>query len=383
MIQMSKKVLITATELNLVQFWVYHIENLLKNGYSVDIVCSHVGGKLSELKNALPTFAGTIKLTVVDLKRSPLSPHNIHGFIQMNDYLKKNKYDYIITNEPVMGMVTRFAACRQRKNGAKVIYFAHGFHFWKGAPALNWILFFPMEKLASFFTDTIVTMNREDFSLAQKRFTNANIKYIHGIGIETGKFLFSEDIRNKKRKELGLTESNVMVFSANELTERKNVIFALEIINRLIEKGHKNIKYFVRGQGPLENKMREYIERKNISDNVFLLGYGKDIFEMNCAADVFLFTSKQEGLPVAVMEAMSCGVPCVVSNIRGVTDLIKNGIGGYVCKLGETDSFASAIEKIIDSVDKTELTAENSKILKPYGRKDVFSDILKILREEP
>ena len=131
---MKKKILITATELNLVQFWVAHIENLIKSGCTVDIVCSDVGGKLSELKARLQS-CGNPQITVVDLKRSPLSPHNIRGAAQMKRYLNGRDYDLILTNEPVMGMVTRFAASKKRRSGCKVIYFAHGFHFWRGAPA--------------------------------------------------------------------------------------------------------------------------------------------------------------------------------------------------------------------------------------------------------
>lgn len=377
---MKKRILITATELNLVQFWVFHIENLIKNGYRVDIVCSHVGGRLGELKRALKHH-GDPRITVVDLKRSPLSPHNIRGYFQMKSYLSKNRYDIIITNEPVMGIITRLAAAGQRKKGAKVVYFAHGFHFWKGAPALNWLLFFPMEKMASHLTDVIVTMNREDYALAQKRFGSADIKYIHGIGIDLSEFVFSEATRAKKRTELGLTDSDIMIFSANELSRRKNVLFALQIIKALVLKGHRNVKYFIRGQGPLEQQMRGYITENGLEKNVFLLGYGKDILEMDCAADIFLFTSRQEGLPVAVMEAMSCSLPCVVSDIRGVTDLIENGRGGYVCGLGDTDAFVSSAEKIIAAEDKNSLTFSNKDTLRPYERNSVFSDIYKILQE--
>lgn len=377
---MKRKILITATELNLVQFWVYHIENLIKNGYTVDVVCSHVGGKLKELQENLRSFE-KLRITVVDLKRSPLSPRNIHGFIQMKNYLNENRYDFIITNEPVMGMVTRFASVALRKRGTKVIYFAHGFHFWKGAPILNWLLFFPMEKIASYFTDVIVTMNREDYLLAKKTFGSASIKYIHGIGIDLSKFDFSNALRTKKREQIGVLDDEIMIFSANELTNRKNVMFALQVINTLVLKGYRNVKYFVRGQGPLEKQMLNYIKANKLEQKVCLLGYGKDILEMDCASDIFLFTSKQEGLPVAVMEAMSCKLPCVVSKIRGVTDLIENGRGGYVCRLGSINDFAQSIEKIIDNKEKESLTQNNKNILKPYDRNNVFSDIQNILQE--
>lgn len=377
---MAKKILITATELNLIQFWVSHIEKLIQAGYHVDLVCSHVGGKLNELKDALGN-AGNPKLTVVDLKRSPVSVHNLHGFFQMRKLLDRKKYDVIITNEPVMGVVTRLAAFRQRKKGTKVVYFAHGFHFWKGAPAHNWVIFYPIEKITSLFTDVIVTMNREDYHFAQNHFKSVKVKYIHGIGIDLSEFVFSEETRNKKRTELGVNNDDIMIFSANELTTRKNVLFALEIIKVLVSKGYKSIKYFIRGQGPLAQQMSDFIKKNNLEQNIFLLGYGKDILEMNCAADIFLFTSQQEGLPVAVMEAMSCRLPCVVSNIRGVTDLIANGKGGFVCELGNVQDFVTAIEKVINTNSKDDLVSANGSVLQPFERNSVFSDIYKILQE--
>ena len=378
---MKKKILITATELNLVQFWVAHIENLIKSGCTVDIVCSDVGGKLSELKARLQS-CGNPKITVVDLKRSPLSPHNIRGAAQMKRYLNGRDYDLILTNEPVMGMVTRFAASKKRRSGCKVIYFAHGFHFWRGAPALNWMLFYPLEKLASYFTDTIVTMNREDFELAKKSFGSAEIKYIHGIGINLSEFEFSKEKREKKRKELGVSEGDVMIFSANELTKRKNVFLALEAVKLLVSGGMTNIKYFIRGQGPLQKEMQEYINNNKLQENVFLLGYGKDIAEMDSAADVFLFTSKQEGLPVAVMEAMAQELPCVVSDIRGVTDLIQNGSGGYVCRLKDAQGFADAVKRVISEGGRgSSLTSGNSQKLADYEISSVSRSIINILQE--
>ena len=378
---MKKKILITATELNLVQFWVAHIENLIKSGCTVDIVCSDVGGKLSELKARLQS-CGNPQITVVDLKRSPLSPHNIRGAAQMKRYLNGRDYDLILTNEPVMGMVTRFAASKKRRSGCKVIYFAHGFHFWRGAPALNWMLFYPLEMLASYFTDAIVTMNREDFELAKKSFGSAEIKYIHGIGINLSEFEFSKEKREKKRKELGVSEGDVMIFSANELTKRKNVFLALEAVKLLVSGGMTNIKYFIRGQGPLQKEMQEYINNNKLQKNVFLLGYGKDIAEMDSAADVFLFTSKQEGLPVAVMEAMAQELPCVVSDIRGVTDLIQNGSGGYVCRLKDAKGFADAVKRVISEGGRgSSLTSGNSQKLADYEISSVSRSIINILQE--
>lgn len=373
---MGKKILITATELHLLQFWIYHIDNLIKQGNKVDIVCSNVGGRLEDLKARLKE-AGNPRLTVVSLQRSPASPKNISGYFQLRKYFKSNDYDIVITNEPVMGVMTRLAARTVRRRGAKVIYFAHGFHFWKGAPLLNWALFYPIEKIGAHFTDVLVTMNTEDYSLAKKHLKAGEVKYTYGIGVDMSEFSFDERVREDKRKSLGVGDDEYMLFSAVELSNRKNPFLAVRIVKRLCSSGFK-VKYFIRGTGPLEAQLKNYISENGLENNVFLLGYGKDINEMCLAADAFLFTSRQEGLPVAVMEAMSCSLPCIVSDIRGANDLIKNGRGGYVCRLEDIDDFVQKAELLIKNNNgefKRELTKENKAVLEPYSINNVFSFI--------
>lgn len=378
---MKKKILITATELHMLQFWLYHIRGLIACGYTVELVCSHVGGRLEELRAKLSEIGG-VRLTVVDLKRSPLSPHNAHGYIQLRRYLAENRYDVIITNEPVMGLMTRLAARRSRKkNGAKVIYFAHGFHFWKGAPIQNWILLYPLEKLGSYFTDVLVTMNTEDLNCAKRHFSSCRVEYTYGIGADLSKFSDVPGIRENKRKELHVTDDTFVLFSAAELSKRKNLTLAVDVVAQLVQKGYK-VRYFNRGTGPEEKQLQAYIAEKHMQDYITLMGYGKDIRDMCLAADAFLFTSRQEGLPVAVMEAMSCGLPCVVSNIRGVTDLVQDGIGGYVCALDDTDAFCARIAYLIahrsDALRQT-LTAQNQSVLRPYSMERVHTFIERLI----
>lgn len=376
---MGKKILITATELHMLQFWTYHIKRLIEDGNEVELVCSNVGGKLEQLKRRLDEI-GCPSLTVVDLKRNPLNPHNALGYLQLRKYFKQNSYDVVITNEPVMGIMTRLAARTIRKKGTRVIYFAHGFHFWQGAPKLNWLIFYPIEKFVAHFTDIIVTMNSEDYELAKNKLKANEIKYTYGIGTDLSKFYYDSDLRISKRQELGIKNETV-IFTVSELSDRKNLNLALDIIKRLSDDGY-NIKYFVRGVGPLEQDYKKYAKSIGIESKVLFLGYGKDIAELDNAADVFLFTSKQEGLPVSVMEAMSCQTPCVVSDIRGVNDLIENGRGGYICKLGDVNSFAESIKKIIENPDlKTELTQGNFTKLEPYKIENVYTFLDSLVNE--
>lgn len=373
---MAPKILITATELHLLQFWTEHIKAFIDEGYSVDLICSEVGGKLENLKSRL-SECGNPHLKVIDLCRSPFSPKNLKGFRQLKRHFAENHYDAVITNEPVMGMMTRFAAAASRKaHGTKVIYMVHGFHFWKGAPALNWALFYPAEKFAARFTDTIITINNEDYEFAKSHFKKVRVLRSNGIGVNLGSNAFEADIRRRKRESLGLKNGDFAVFCVSELTERKNLFFALNVVKKLVNESRNVVKFFIRGKGPLQDKLQKYIDDNSLGENVFLMGYGDDIREMDCAADAFLLTSLQEGLPVAVLEAMSCGLPCVVSDIRGSSDLFAFGGEGIACSLNSPRDFVQALDDVRknkNDFSRAEAVRKNMHVLEAYSMQSVHS----------
>lgn len=381
----APKILITATELHLLQFWTEHIKAFIEEGYSVDLVCSEVGGKLDDLKSRLYE-CGNPRLNVVCLRRNPFSPKNLKGLRQLKKLFAENKYDAVFTNEPVMGMMTRIAAASARKAcGTKVIYIVHGFHFWKGAPLLNWALFYPAEKFASCFTDVIVTINNEDYEFAKLHFKKPKVLRSNGIGVNLEGYAFDANIRRKKRESLGLKNSDFAVFCVSELTERKNLFFALGIIKKLVNESQNVVKFFVRGKGPLHDKLQKYIDDNSLAENVFLMGYGDDIHEMDCAADAFLLTSLQEGLPVAVLEAMSCGLPCVVSDIRGSSDLFAFESEGITCSLADSHLFVQALSDIMNKKNefsRSEAFRKNMGALEAYSMQSVHAFLKEVVESE-
>lgn len=372
---MSKSILITATELHLSQFWKPHIKNFIDNGYSVDIICSVVSDKLEILKTQLCDLP--VSINVVNLSRSPLKISNLKGYKQMKTYLAQKHYDIIMTNEPVMGVVTRLAAKKHRKKGTKILYTAHGFHFYTGAPKKNWLLFYPIEKALSKITDALVTINTEDFVRAKSKFKAKNTYYIHGIGIDLSKFSCNEELRRQKRKDLGVADDEIMLLSVAELTKRKNLQVA---IRAFAKSNNAKIKYFVRGVGELHDYFVDLIKELGVEDKVFLLGYGKDIPQMCCAADVFVFPTLQEGLPVALMESMACGLPVICSDIRGNEDLIDGVDDGFRYNCYDVDGFAEGINRLSSNEQLRKNLAENGlKKLDKFSIENVQAEYIEIL----
>lgn len=336
-----KKILITSTELMMIQFLVPHVKNLAEQGYHVEIACSDVGGRMDDVRAALE---GVVKnIHILRLERSPLSSRNFQGYQDLKKLLKENHYDIIWTNEPVMGVVTRLAANKYRRKGTKVIYMVHGFHFYKGASLPNWLVFYPIERFMSKFCDVIVTINHEDEARA-KTFHCPHVEYIHGIGVNTER-LHNRIEQSDIRVELGLTEQEFLVLSVGELNENKN---QQVIVHALAQLKDSDIHYLLCGKGDQRNKLESLTKEMGVADNVHFLGYRKDVVDICAQADLFAHPVRREGLGLAPLEAMYCGLPLVASDTRGIQDYCENGKSGYLCGSEDAEGFAEAIRRLKD-----------------------------------
>ncbi len=318
-----KRLLLTCTDLMAIQFLVPHVKYLSAHGFSIELACSDVGGRLDELRTALD---GIAPVHVVRLVRSPFSPGNRKGYGDLKRIIDGSRWDVIWTNEPVMGVMTRLAAKKARKSDAKVVYMVHGFHFYKGAPLRNWLLYYPVEKYCSRLCDMIVTINEEDYRRA-KTFHAKRVEKIPGVGVNLDRFAPDPETRRQWREKLGLAKSDIALLTAGELHKGKNQQM---VIRALRKANNPHYHYFICGKGEEEASLKDLTAKCGLEKQVHFLGYRKDIAEIMCACDIFVFLSLREGLSRALMEAMASGMPVVCTNIRGNVDLIENGKGGFV-----------------------------------------------------
>ncbi len=370
-----KRVLLTCTDLMTIQFMVPHIRYLAENGFSVELACSVVGDRLQDVKDAVGDVA---KIHTLRLQRSPFSPNNLKGYKDLKNLLKENTYDIIWTNEPVMGVMTRFAARKVRKNGTKVLYMAHGFHFFKGAPLLNWLMWAPTEIIMSRFNDVLVTINWEDYNWAKKHTYAPVIKHIDGIGVD---FSNREGVisREAKRAQLNIADNDILVLSVGELQKRKN---HQAIIRAIAKLNNPNIKYAICGQGELEKYLRNLVTSLKLDSQVFFLGYRQDIPEIMSACDIFAHPSIREGLGLASLEAMASGLPLVTSNVQGVPDYVENGVTGYMCSPMDVEAYAKNLNKLTtDKALRDTIGATNITYVQKY-RVEVIEPVIKGILEE-
>lgn len=341
-----KKILYTATVLSHLQLFHQPFMRLMKqHGYQIDAASDTTPFANKELAcdNSFD----------VCFPRNPFSLKTFKAYKQIKKIIEENDYDIIHCNSPTAGILTRLAA---RHSKAKVIYMAHGFHFFKGAPLLNWLLFYPVERWTSRYTDILITINNEDYQLAKRHFKAKQIILLPGVGLDTSNF--ANENRSYENAELHL-------LSVGELNKNKNH----EIVIKALAQCPKNIHYHICGQGPLKEKLEKLANELKI--NLHLEGYQAHVKPFLDQADIFVFPSLREGLPKSVMEAMANGLPCIVSDVRGNHDLIDYQ-GGYVIP-NDPREYTAAIKSLATSAVLRQKQGEHNKeAVKKYDIKNIL-----------
>ena len=373
-----KKILLTCTDLMAVQFFTEHIKFWHKNGYYVELACSPVGGRVNELVE----FLGSIRnssIKTVALNRSPFKISNLKGFLQLIKIAQKEHYDYVVTNEPVMGLLTRLAFANNKET--KVTYIAHGFHFYKGGSKLNNLIYKSIEGFAAHFTDSLVTINKEDFQAAKKFRLRKNgmVHHIPGIGVNTSRFYkSSDDERAVIRKELGLSEGDFAVAVVGELNDNKNQEVIIRAIASLKDEC-PGLKALFMGTGEKADCLMKLCNQVNADDRIQFLGYRSDVDRILSACDLGISASIREGLGLNLIEEMASGLPIVASENRGHKDVVIEDCGILV-QLTSVEEFAKAILSFYKSPEKCEAASEkNLKRCKQFDVETVKPLLLSII----
>lgn len=278
--------------------------------------------------------------------------------------------EIIHCNTPIGGVLGRICG---KKYGKKVIYMAHGFHFYKGAPFLNRTLFKLIEKVMALKTDCLITINQEDYEAAQKFKLNkgGQVYKVNGVGIDTQSFESIIVDKTEKRRSLGLSDDAFIGIVVGDLNDNKNV----GTIIMALPDTPSNVHILICGFGPNEQLLKQQAIKLGVSERCHFLGFRTDVKELLLVSDVFLFASKREGLPRSTMEAMLASLPCVVSKIRGNVDLIEDGKGGFLVSPTDARKFAEAINELASK-------PEERKQYGDYNRERINSFDIKIVEQQ-
>lgn len=378
-----KKALVLASVASMIdQFNMPNIRLMKEIGYEVDVATNFLKGstcsdeKIAALKQTLQEM--NVRCFQIDFSRNVLNvAENIKAYKQTKKIIDENNYALIHSHSPIGGFLSRIAARNARKSGTKMIYTAHGFHFFKGAPLMNWLIFYPIERISSRWTDVLVTITHEDYQLAQKKMYAKKVVYVPGVGINTAVFAPKDGdaVTNAlKREELGISMEDTVMLSVGELNKNKNHEIVLRAMAQL---GRRDLHYVIAGRGVLKEHLEQLAKELGVSSQLHLLGFRTDVKELFKMADFFAHPSFREGLSVAVMEAMANGLPVICTEIRGNTDLIEGGKCGYLFKPAEQETAYSALKNIMNSPDRKSMGLYN---LKKAERLDIKA-VLDVMRK--
>lgn len=312
----------------------------------------------------------------IEFARSPFDKKNFSAFKQLVKIIKTEKIDIIDCHNAVVGAFSRVVAafCGVRK----IIYTPHSFFFYKGCPRKNRILYKSIESILARKTDLLITINQEDYVAATKMKTRGKSIYVPGIGLNlnyTPNHIFDKE---KFYDELGIPKDSKIFLSVGELNENKNHITAIESFKLA---NVENAVYLICGIGEKKDYLEDKINSLGLNNRVKLLGYRNDVREIMSISDVFVFPSYREGLSVALMEAMSSGLTCIVSKIRGNVDLIDNNKGGYLFDPSDEHQLASAMQKAIDPEMQKRAVLYNTEKIKNFSTDRVRTIMKKEYKE--
>ncbi|MFI3283608.1 MAG: glycosyltransferase family 4 protein [Erysipelotrichaceae bacterium] len=363
-----KKILFVATvDIHIINFHLHIIQSLKQLGNKVDVAAngSFCNGDIHRKYD-------------VCFSKNPLSFDNIKAFFKIKKIIKENHYDIISCHTPLSSFFTRLAVGDDSQT--KVMYTAHGFHFFKGASWINQLVYKNMEKIAARYTDVLVTINQEDYqsSLNFRLKKDGKCVYIPGIGVDIERIAnitFDED---KLKQELNIEEDDFLILSVGELNNNKNHLFVMETL--LAEfKSNQKLKYYICGVGPNHACYEKFIQDNNLQEQIKLLGYREDIYQIYHLANLFIFPSKREGLPVSLIEAMAAGLIPIVTNVRGNRDVVENGKTGFIIEVGDSQALLNDYKKIKNQfINLQQMKTDSYDSLSLYHIKKIESKILSL-----
>ncbi len=340
------KILYVTTIATTMGFFPAHLQMLLDAGCTVELACNTTDCEL-------PPKVAALGLPVHQLafSRNPLAASNRTAIRELRVLIEREGYDLVHTHTPNASVCVRLA-CRKlrRRRGLKVFYTAHGLHFYKGAPLLNWMVYYPIEKLCSRFTDTLITINHEDCDIARRKFKASRVERLDGIGVELERFLSlapeGPTIRAEVRQELGLAATDKVLIYIAELNQNKNQTALLDVLAQLSHE-RQDVKLMLVGTGPCAEALTEKATALGLYDRLILTGYRRDVPRLLYAADVATPVSIREGFGLNIVEAMACGVPTVAFDNRGHRTIIRDGETGYLIPHGDTAAMAARISALL------------------------------------
>ncbi|MEE1282587.1 MAG: glycosyltransferase family 4 protein [Acutalibacteraceae bacterium] len=360
------------------QFHTNFINLLKENGHTIDVSCFDNSADKDGFD-----FKSINKFNFIPLQRSPYKKENIKAIKQLKELIIKEDYDIIHCHTP-MGAVAARVAAKQAKSKAKVIYTAHGFHFFEGAPKTNWLFFYPVEKMLAHYTDTLININQEDYNLATtKKFkVKDQIIKVNGVGVDLSKFsAVTPEMKLQLREEYGFNKDDFMLIYPADLVTGKNQEMIFKAV-KILKNKIPTIKLLLPGHQRMITEYKQMVKDMGIENHVEFMGYRRDIAKLVAMCDVSVSASRREGLPVNLIEASAIGKPIVATRVRGNSDIVEDGVNGFLVELDDYKQMAEKLLKIYSDPQLAKKMGEEAvRISKKYSIEEVNKSLAEVYKK--
>lgn len=372
-----KKILFVASTLSHIEnFHIPYLEQFKEYGYTV-----HVMGKANNKSD----ISCADKIISIPFEKNMFSLKNLASAFKISKIIKAEKYDIISIHTSLAAFFVRVGIMLCSKKPKLVVNTVHGYLFDSNTSFFKKNIMLLAEKFTKYVTDVLIVMNSEDYSIAKEnKLYKNNLFLVNGMGIDLTRFpSVSYEDKIVLRQELNYKESDFILIYVAEFSKRKNQKFLLDSVSQLIRSGFENIKLLLLGDGQFFDELKSYARELNISDNVIFAGYTKDTKKYYQISDVCVSSSRIEGLPFNIMEAMSVGLPVVASKVKGHTDLIVPNENGFLFKYNVIDDFCSYIKTLYKSKElRDKMSIKSKNLSKKYSVNSVLSNTVEFIRIE-
>lgn len=365
-----KVLFIASVYRHLTAFHIPYINYFQSNGYEV-----YVAGAEDEFTKKELFELGCYCIDI-SFTRSPLKKDNIKAYRSLKRLFSVEHFELVHVHTPVAALLTRMAFRHSLKG--KIIYTAHGFHFYKGAPLASWLIYYPLESLAARWTDSLITINFEDYERAKKMgFPKGAVHYVHGVGVQPSHLNESTESKSSLKKALGISDDSVVLSYVAEFNQNKNHQFLLKSW-KLIKDQSPTAVLLLIGDGDMRIDIEKFVLEKKLKD-VKILGYRNDVDKILKVTDIVSLLSYREGLPKSIMEAMAASIPCVVTDTRGLRDLITNAENGFVVSHGDDAALIDSIVALmIDKGKRLTMGVKARRDVESYRLENVLQEYIAI-----
>lgn len=350
------------------KFYIPFIKLLQENDWQVDVAC-RMDEPVPEADHAydLPCdrnpFRGGIAKSVKILK----------------GILRENDYDLLVCSTVVGSIVARLAAAAFRNNGLKVIYMCHGLHFFPGASISRWVMGYPVEKILASKTDVIIITNKADLDTAKKYLNIPVIEKSHSMGVNLQRFrdaALSGNERVERREALGIAPDDFVLTYVAEIIANKNqrmLLDAFEIVRKTVP----NAKLMLIGPEHDGGALRKLAQSRGVQDEVLFLGWRSDVPTLLHLADIYVASSKSEGLGLNLIEAMACNLPVVATQNRGHAESIDQGKNGFLVEVNDSQTMAEHVLRLWgDEVLRKTITAQAQQDIEKFGTEEAIKELV-------